>query len=53
MPYFNGSQDKHEEFLTCIDAMRDIIGEYSEAVPIKFLGDFNAHLLRSAVTSNN
>ena len=32
MPYFDGSQDKNEEFLTCIDAMQVIINEYNEAV---------------------
>ena len=53
MHYFDGSEDQNEEFLTCIDAMQVIINEYNEAVPIKFLGDFNAQLPRSKVTSNN
>jgi len=53
MPYFDGSQDKNEGFLTCIDAMQVIIDEYDEVVPIKFLGDFTAQLPRSEVTSNN
>jgi len=47
------SQDKNDEFLTCIDAMQIIIDEYGEAVSIKFLGDFTAQLPRSEVTSNN
>ena len=33
--------------------MQVIINEYNEAVPIKFLSDFNAQLPRSKVTSNN
>ena len=53
MHYFDGSVDQNEEFLTCIDAMQVIINEYNEAVPIKFLGDFNSQLLRSNVISNN
>jgi len=53
MPYFEGSQDKNEEFLTCTDAMQVIIDKYGEAIPIKFLGDFNVQLPRSEVTSNN
>ena len=53
MPYFDGSQDKNEGFLTCIDAMQVIIDQYGEAVPIKFLGDFKDQLPRSDVTSNN
>ena len=52
MPYLGGSQDQNE-FLTCIDAMQVIVDEYGEAVPIKFLGDFNAQPPQSNVTSNN
>ena len=53
MLYFDGSQDKNEQCLTCIDAMQVIIDEYGEAIPIKFLGDFNAQIPQSKVSSYN
>ena len=48
MPFYNGSCEHLELFTETLDAVQDLVDNYSTAAPIVIMGDFNTTLPQTA-----